>query len=109
MVTGKDIDSSALVGCDPRYLQNNRGKAGNLPRLRLRQLFQTSHVFLGNMRLVHKPKDIVPVFHGPPFAFWQPLAAFAHMNFVTLAGKLLVRLHPPADPAIVSVAQSMPL
>ncbi|PYT75466.1 MAG: hypothetical protein DMG42_08325 [Acidobacteria bacterium] len=58
--------------------------------------------------MVHKPKDIVPVFHGPPFAFWHPLAAFAHMNFVALAGKLLVRPHAPTDPAMVSVAQSMP-
>src|SRR5436305_8483419 len=104
MVTGKDSDSSALAGCDPRYLQNNRGKAGNLRRLRLRQLFQTSHAFLGNMRLVHKPKDIVPVFHGPPLAFWHPLEAFAHTDVVALAGQQIVRPHAPTVPARVSVA-----
>lgn len=106
MVPGKDFDSSALVGRDPRYLQNDCGKAGNLRCLGLRQLFQTSHVFLRNMRLVDKPEDIVAVFYGPPFAFWQPLAAFAHMNFVTLTGELLVRPHAPADPAIVSHSSS---
>jgi hypothetical protein len=102
VVPGKDFESSALVGRDPRYLQNDCGKAGNFRCLRLRQLFQTSNVSWGNMRLLHKPEDIVPVFYGPPFAFWQTLTAFAHMNFVTLAGKPLVRPHPPADPAIVS-------
>jgi hypothetical protein len=106
MVPGKDLKSSALVGCEPRYLQNDCGKAGNFGGLRLRQLFQASYVFLGNMRLVHKPENILPVFHGLPFVFWQSLAAFAHMNFVTLAGKLLVRPHAPTDPAIVSHSSS---
>lgn len=102
MVPGNDFESSALVGRDPRYLQNDCGKAGNLRCLRLRQLFQTSYVFFGNMRLLHKPEDIVAVLYGPPFAFWQPLAAFAHMSFVTRTGKLLLRPQAPADPAIVS-------
>lgn len=68
MVPGKDFQPSVLVGRDLRYLQNNCGKAGNLRCLRLRQLLQTSYVFLRNMRLVHKPEDIVPVFDGSPFA-----------------------------------------
>src|SRR5215469_1841785 len=106
MVPGKDFDSPALVGRHPRYLQNNCGKAGNLRGLRLRQLFQTSQVLLRNMGLLHKTEDIVPVFDGPALALGQALAAFAHVNFVTPAGKLLVRPHTRTDPAIVSHSSS---
>src|SRR5437016_7087892 len=106
MVPGKDFESSALVGRNPRYLQNNCGEAGNSRLLRLHQLFQMSHVFLGNVRLMHKPKDIVSIFYGPAFALWQPLAAFAYMNSAALAGKLLIWPLAPADPAIVSHSSS---
>jgi hypothetical protein len=65
-------------------------------------LFQPSHVFLGNMRLVHKAEDIVPVFYGPAYARWQPLAAFAHMNTMAPAGKPLVGSFVLTDPSIAS-------
>jgi hypothetical protein len=42
------------------------------------------------MGLLHKTEDIVPVFYGPALGLWQPLAVFADMNSVALAGKLLV-------------------
>jgi hypothetical protein len=70
MVPSKYFESSALVGCNPRYLQNNCGKAGKSWLLRLRQLFQTSQVLLGNMGLLHKTEDIVPFFYGPALALW---------------------------------------
>jgi hypothetical protein len=106
MVPGKYFESSALVGRNPRYLQNNCGKAGNSRLLRLRQLFQTSQVLLGNMGLLHKTADIVSFGYGPALALWQPLAVFADMNSVALAGKLLVWPLAPTDPAIVSHSSS---
>ena len=49
------------------------------------------------MGLLHKAEDSVPVFYGLALALWQPLAAFADMNFVALAGKLLIWPPAPAD------------
>src|SRR6516165_12453351 len=106
MVPGKYCESSALVGRNPRYLQNNCGKARKSWLLRLRQLFQTSQVLLGNVGLLHKTEDIVPVFYGPALALWQPLAVFADMNSVALAGKLLVWPLAATDPAIASHSSS---
>jgi hypothetical protein len=106
MVPGKYFESSGLVGRNPRYLQNNCGKAGKSRLLRLRQLFQTSQVLLGNMGLLYKTDDIFPVFYGPALALWQPLAEFADMNSVPLAGKLFVCPLAPTDPARVSHSSS---
>ena len=52
MAPAEYLESSALVGRNARHLQDHCGEAGNSQLVRLRQLFQPSHVFLGNMRLL---------------------------------------------------------
>lgn len=106
MLPGKNFQPSALVRRNPRYLQNNCGKPGNSRLLGFRHLFQTRHVFVGDVRLAYEPEDIVLSFYSLAFAFGQPLAAFAHMNFVALTGKLLVCSHAPTNPAEVSHTSS---
>jgi hypothetical protein len=65
-------------------------------------LFQTSHVLFGNVRLAHKPENLVHVLDDLPLALWHDLAPLAHMNCVAFAGKLLIWPSATADPAVMS-------
>jgi hypothetical protein len=65
-------------------------------------LFQASYVLFGNVRLAHKPENVVHVLDNLPLALWHGLAPLAHMNFVAFAGKLFVWPLATADPAVMS-------
>src|ERR1700745_2227043 len=58
------------------------------------------------MRLVHKPEDILPVFHGLPFAFLAVSGIVCTHAFCDPYRKLLVCPHAPTHPAIVSHSSS---
>jgi hypothetical protein len=98
----KEFESPGLVGLHPGDFQNNCGETGDLGIRRLRHLFQTSHVPFGNVRLVHKPENIVLVLDDLPLALWLGVAPLAYMNSVAFARKQLVRPFSPADPAVMS-------
>lgn len=101
MLLGKELESSRLVRLNAGDIQNNRGEAGNLRIVRLRHLLKAGNVLLGDVRLLKEPEDVVLVLSGRTLALRLGLAALAHVDFVTIAGKLLVRTFAPADPAVM--------
>jgi len=102
MLLGKELESSRLVRFNAGDIQNNRGEACNLRIVRIRHPFKAGHVPFGDVRLLKEPEDVVLVFNGPALALRPGLATLAHMDFVTFAGKLLVRTFAPANPAVMS-------
>jgi hypothetical protein len=98
----KELESPGLVGLHPGYFQNYCGETGDLGILRLRHLFQTSHVPFGNVRLLHKPENIVLVLDDLALAFRLSVAPLANMKSVAFTRKLLIRPFLPADPAVMS-------
>src|SRR6266699_6870649 len=106
MLLGKELESSRLVRFNAGDIQNNRGEACNLRIVRLSHSFKAGHVPFGDVRLLKEPEDVVLVLNGLPLALRLGLAAFAHMDFVTFTGKLLVRTFVPANPAVMSHLRS---
>src|SRR5580700_9469569 len=100
MLLCKELKSSGFVGLDAGDIQNNCGEAGHLRIVRLSHSFKAGHVLFGDVRLLEEPEDVVLVFDGLAIALRPGLAMLAHMDFVTIAGKLLVGTLAPADPAV---------
>ena len=101
MLLSKDLESSRLVRFNAGDIQNNRGEACNLRIVRIRHPFKAGHVLCGDVRLLKEPEDVVLVFNGPALALRPGLATLAHIDFVTFAGKLLVRTFASANPAVM--------
>jgi len=102
----KELESSGFVRLNAGDFQDNCGEAGDLWIVRPRHLFKAGHIPFGDVRLLKEPEDVVLVLNGLPLALRLGLAAFAHMDFVTFTGKLLVRTFVPANPAVMSHLRS---
>src|SRR5215469_12696733 len=102
MLLRKKLDSPGLVGLHLGNFQRDSGTAGDLGIFRPHHFFQPSHIPIGNVRLLHKPKNIVHVLDDLPLAFGLGVASLANMNSVTVARKLFVRPFPLADLAMMS-------
>ena len=74
--------------------------------VRLRHPFKVHHVLFGDVRLLKEREDVVLVLNGLALPLRLGLAAFAHMDFVTFTGKLIVRTFVPANPAVMSHPRS---
>ena len=98
----KEFQSPGLVGAHSRDFKNKCGEPRDLGIFRLRHLFQASHVLFGNVRLLHKPENIVRVLDDLPLAVWFTVASLANVNSVAFIRKLLVWPFLPADPAVIS-------
>ena len=102
MFVCKELESSGFMRLNAGNIQDNCGEAGHLWIVRLRHLLKAGHVLCGDVRLLKEPKEIVLVLNGLARALRPGLATLAHMDFVTFAGKLLVRAYEVANPAVMS-------
>jgi hypothetical protein len=102
MFVCKELESSGFVRLNARNIQHNCGEAGNLRIVRLRHVLKASHILFRDVRLLKEPKDVVLVLNGLALALRPGLATLAHMDFVTLAGELLIRTFARANPTVMS-------
>jgi hypothetical protein len=74
MSLGKELESSGFVRFNASDFQDNCGEVGDLCIVRVCHLFKASHIPFGDVRLLKKPEDVVPVLNSLALALRFGLA-----------------------------------